>query len=379
MTDAHRMAEAAEAWLASLDESQRRLGAWPFSAADERERWFYTPTDHGGLALREMQPAQQQAAMRLLSTGLSPAGYGTASTIMGLDNVLDLVDGWRPPRFQGRERNRDPGLYWFRVFGDPSRVDGAWGWRCGGHHLSVNVTLADGTVISTSPTFFGADPASFPLLGGRHLRPLAAFEDLARELLQSLDPDERNAATLTPAPPSDIVTANRPRVTPGDVPLALAEVFRDVFTGDAAETFEAAQRGVDQQIGWRPEMAREIAITAEPRGVRAAVMGAASRARLRALLLAYVERLPPALAEAAAEAVDRGLDGFGFSWAGSGEPGRPHYYRVQGDDTLVEYDNTQRSANHVHAVWRDLDADFGRGPLARHYEASHGAAPLAPK
>jgi hypothetical protein len=365
------MAAAAATWIASLDDGQRARAAWGFPADGERERWFYTPTDHGGLPLREMTPTQQQGAMRLLSTGLSHAGYVTASTIIGLDNVLDAVDGWRPPRFPGRERNRDPGLYYFRVFGDPSAGDDPWGWRCGGHHLSVHVTVAGGAVVSTSPMFFGADPASSPLLGGRHLRPLAAFEDVARDLLHALGADERRAATLSPAPPSDIVGGNRPRVTTGDVPLPLGKVFRDEFTGDVAAAFDSAQHAVDRQIGWEAEMARDLAITAEPRGVRATAMRPAARDLLRTLLLAYVDRLPSALADAAAQAVDTGLDGFGFAWAGGYDAGEPHYYRLQGGDALVEYDNTQSSANHVHAVWRDLDADFGAGPLARHYATSH--------
>ena len=121
---AERMGEAAAALLASLDGGQRELAAWPFPADDERRRWFYTPTDHGGLTLHAMAPAQQRATMRLLRTGLSRPAYVTATTIIGLENVLDEAEGWTVSF--GRERGRDPGMYYVRIFGEPaSRGRGA--------------------------------------------------------------------------------------------------------------------------------------------------------------------------------------------------------------------------------------------------------------
>src|SRR5215218_10539009 len=133
------MTEAARAWLDTLDAEQRTIGQGAVPADDrsdnERRRWFYTPTDHGGLTLHQQRPAEQRAAMRLVSTGLSTPAYVTVATIMGLENVLDLVEGFAT-RF-GRERGRDPGLYYLRVFGTPGDT-GAWGWRFGGHHVSLN-------------------------------------------------------------------------------------------------------------------------------------------------------------------------------------------------------------------------------------------------
>src|SRR5687768_15459267 len=131
---ARRMAEAATAWLDGLDAQQRRVaaGAVPADGASdaERRRWFYTPTDHGGLTLHQQRPAQQRAAMRLVASGLSTAGFGTVAIVLGLENVLDHTEGF-VKRF-GRERGRDPGLYYLRVFGEPGGA--AWGWRFGGHH-----------------------------------------------------------------------------------------------------------------------------------------------------------------------------------------------------------------------------------------------------
>src|SRR5690348_14889859 len=151
-----RMAEAAGAWLDILDADQRRtaVGVAPGRGGSdaERRRWFYTPTDHGGLTVHQQRPAQQRAAMRLVATGLSTAGYVTVATVMGLENVLDRVEGWT--RTKGRERGRDPGLYHLRVFGEPGGR-APWGWRFGGHHVSLNYLVVDGAVVATTPCFLG--------------------------------------------------------------------------------------------------------------------------------------------------------------------------------------------------------------------------------
>ena len=163
---AARMAASAAAWLGALDPAQRAVatGAAPSPDAGsdaERRRWFYTPTDHGGLTLGAQRPGQQRLALQLVATGLSTAGYVTVATIIGLDNVLDQVEGWSVD--WGRERGRDPGLYYLRVFGEPGGA-APWGWRFGGHHVSLNNLVADGMVRSTTPCFLGADPAVSPLL-----------------------------------------------------------------------------------------------------------------------------------------------------------------------------------------------------------------------
>jgi hypothetical protein len=142
---AARMAEAAGAWLETLDAEQRAIGQGAVPADDpsdnERRRWFYTPTNHGGLTIHQQRPAQQRATMRLVSTGLSPAAYVSVATTMGLENVLDFIEGF-VVRF-GRERGRDPGLYYLRVFGEPGS-ERPWGWRFGGHHVSLNNLVVDG-------------------------------------------------------------------------------------------------------------------------------------------------------------------------------------------------------------------------------------------
>jgi Protein of unknown function (DUF3500) len=366
-----RMAAAAIAFLDSLDDEQRTLAAWPFPSDDERHRWFYTPTDHGGLPLSAMRPAQQQRAMQLVASGLSRPAYVTVSTIIGLENVLDEQEGWTA-QFE-RERGRDPGLYYLRVFGDPS-VAGPWSWRFGGHHVSINHLVVDGDVEASTPLFLGADPATSPLLGPHPLRPLAGAEDLARELVHALDPGQRAVAVLSPAPPVDIVGANRPRVGDGDRPRALIDVWRAPFQGELGDRMRATQDRAEQTVGLKAEHLDALSFSSTPKGVAAGVMTEGQRELLRALLDVYVRRIPDALADAeAAKYAGPRIGDLHFAWAGGIAPGEPHYYRIQGPRLLVEYDNTQRNVNHVHTVWRDPTGDFGEDVLARHYrEASSG-------
>jgi hypothetical protein len=366
-----RMADAAVAFLDSLDEHQRALAAWPFPSDEERHRWFYTPTDHGGLPLSAMNPAQQRLAMRFLATGLSRPAYVTVSTIIGLENVLDELEGWAV-EFE-RERGRDPGLYYLRVFGDPGD-QGPWSWRFGGHHVSIHHLVVDGDVKASTPLFLGADPASSPLLGPHPLRPLAGAEDLARELVYALEPGQRAAAVLAPAAPLDIVGANRPHVTDGDRPLALIDVWRAPFRGELGDRMRATHERATRELGLRDEDLDAVSFTTRPKGVPAAALDDSQRELLRAVLDVYVRRIPDALADAeAAKYAGARIGDLHFAWAGGIEPGEPHYYRIQGPRLLVEYDNTQRSVNHVHSVWRDPTGDFGDDVLARHYrEASSG-------
>jgi hypothetical protein len=329
---AGQMADAAQGWLDLLDDEQRVVaaGARPSEDAsdDERRRWFYTPTDHGGLTFHQQRPGQQQAAMRLVASGLSPEGFVTVAAVIGLENVLDRDEGFTTTSDRARTRRRDVGLYYLRVFGEPGG-DRPWGWRFGGHHVSLNNLVVDGELVSTTPCFLGANPARSALLGGGINRPLGQVEDLARELVRSL-PDELTAhAVLAGAPPPDIVTGNRGTVLVDDPALATPE--GGVAGGDLDRT------------------QREI---------------------LRALLSTYFDRVPSAVSPMSAYD-DDALDAVRFAWVGSTEAGRPHYYRLLGPNLLAEWDNTQRDGNHAHSVWRDPSSDFGLDVLAAHRTRHH--------
>ena len=267
---AARMAAAAAAWLDTLDPDQRAVATGDAPSADdqadaERRRWFYTPTDHGGLPLGDQRPGQQHRAHQVVATGLSNAGYVTVATIIGLDNVLDHVEGWSVD--WGRERGRDPGLYYLRVFGEPGGA-APWGWRFGGHHISLNNLVVDGVVRSTTPCFLGADPAVSPLLGPAPLRPLAGAEDLARELVRSLDPGRAARAILLDRAPADIIGGNRASVADGDRMLYLRDVWRRPFTEpDLAERIARMDADAERASGYDAGDYQRLALTSVPKGL----------------------------------------------------------------------------------------------------------------
>jgi Protein of unknown function (DUF3500) len=368
------MSEAARAWLGSLTADQRTVanGARPADdgkADAERRRWFYTPTDHGGLTVHDQRPAQQRAAMRLVATGLSMAGYVTVATTMGLENVLDHVEGF-VSRFD-RERGRDPGLYYLRVFGEPGGHD-PWGWRFGGHHVSLNNVVIDGELAATTPCFLGADPAATPLLGGAVNRPLGRVEDLARELVRSLSPELATRAVLLDKAPSDVVTANRTTVSEGDRVIPLAGIWRDRRFPDDTEQakLQALSDAMDETAGLTSSEHHTLAYTRTPKGIPGRDLDGPQRELLRLLLGTYFGRVPDSVSPLASYD-DPALEDVHFAWAGPTEPGRPHYYRLQGPRLLIEWDNTQRDANHAHSVWRDPEADFGLDVLAQHRAMHH--------
>jgi hypothetical protein len=277
--------------------------------------------------LGDLPPPVQQLVMRLVRAGTSRGGFATAATIMGLENVLDDVEGFTASF--GFDRGRDPGRYYLRIFGVPGAD--RWAWRFGGHHVSMNILIVDGEVAACTPFFLGANPASSPLLGPHLLRPLAGVEDLARDLVRSLDGERLARATLWPAAPHDLVTLNHARV------------------------WDADTRSPH-----------------EPQGIPLGELDPAQRDVARALLHLYLDRVPDEVAaREAARFAGPAIDAVHLAWAGSTEPRRPHYYRLHGPRLWCEYDNTQDGANHVHSVWRDPVGDFGADILAQHRHADH--------
>ena len=366
-TTVKRMTEAARAFLDSLSTEQRNTATMAFDDG-ERQHWFYTPTDHGGVVLSAVSSLSQQWGLRLLASGLSDPGYATAASIMALENVLDRDEGWA--RRVSQQRGRDPLRYFVSVFGVPGGR--LWGWRFGGHHLSYSVTIVDDQVSSSSPLFFGAYPAQSPLMGGRWHRPLASVEDIARALLHSLDADQLRVAMLCDVAPSDLVTANRPRVQDGAAALPLWAVFREPFTGTRLQAMQATQEALDAVLGATDESRAMVAYSTAAKGLRGSMMSAASRDLMGELVRQYVGRLPDDVATGWDARI--GWDtpaALSFAWAGGTEPGQPHYYRVQGPRLLAEYDNTQNDVNHIHAVLRDPLDDFGADTLALHYRDAH--------
>jgi hypothetical protein len=322
MTTAEELTEAARAWLAGLDGDQRARATFPFDS-DERFVWFYTPEPpRRGVSLGEMGADQATAAAAIVAASMSQRTTREIGSIIALEPVLGEIE-----RAAGdsRWRRRDPGRYWFAVFGDPGARE-PWSWRVGGHHIAINVTVARGEVVGATPAFLGPHPPVVP--SGPHpgTATLPGEEALARELLAMLDAGQRRAAIVAERAPDDILTGNGRIADVGSVPV----------------------------------------------GVRHAELAGEGRAALERLIQHYLDRARPDVAAAAWErVVAPDLGDVTFAWAGPETPGHGHYYAVRGPRFVIEYDNTQDGANHVHAVWRELANDWGEDLLAAHLAVGH--------
>ena len=321
MTPAREITAAVRAWLDGLDESQRRQASFPFET-EERFVWAYTPGSRKGLAIGDMRPDQRVASTAILTSALSARTAAEVNAIMALETVLGRLE-----RSDGRGGwiRRDPELYWFAVFGTPSPTS-AWSWRVGGHHVAVHLTVLGDHVVGTTPSFLGANPAVIPSGPGAGTRTLTGEEALARTLLSELSAAERRAGFLDGVAPADILTG----------------------TGRHAD------------------------LRSVPAGIRHADLGRPRQASMERLIRHYIDRARPEVAnETWTRIAGAGLGDVTFAWAGSDAPGRGHYYAVRGPAFVIEYDNTQNGANHIHSVWRDVDNDWGEDLLARHLAEAH--------
>ena len=312
---ATRMTECANRFLAALDAGQRGKATFPFET-DERMNWHFIPKERKGLPLREMTPYQKHLASALLAAGLSQTGYIKAVTIMSLEDVLKIME-------QDSGEHRNPEKYYFSVFGTPSD-SGTWGYRVEGHHLSQNYTVVNGKVID-GPSFFGANPAEVREGPRKGLRTLAGEDDLGMELIHALDEEQQKVAIVDPT------------------------AYRDILTSAS----------------------RRAALQGQPSGLSASKMKGSQFDALMALMEEYARNVPEELAEARVAQINQAGRNIHFAWSGGINRGDLHYYRVQTPSFLIELDDTQDNANHIHSVWRDFTGDFGEDLLHQHYRASH--------
>jgi hypothetical protein len=309
------MTECARRFLAALDAGQRGKATFPFDT-DERMNWHFIPKERKGLPLREMRPYQRHLASALLAAGLSQTGYIKAVTIMSLEEILKIMEN-----DSGETRN--PEKYYFSVFGTPSD-SGAWGYRVEGHHLSQNYTVGNGKVVD-GPSFFGSNPAEVRQGPRKGLRTLAGEDDLGIELINLLDEHQQKVAIVDPTAYKDILSAAN----------------------------------------------RKAALLGQPSGLSGSRMSAVQFDALMALMEEYARNVAPELAENRIAQINEAGRNIYFAWSGGIKRGDPHYYRVQTPLFLIELDDTQDDANHIHSVWRDVRGDFGQDLLQQHYEANH--------
>jgi hypothetical protein len=320
-TVARAMAEAATRFLDSLNPAQREAASFPF-AGDERYVWNYRPTPRNGLRLMNMTKEQQGLALALVDAGLSTRGAEQTRWIIELDDILREHERQDGRVFTGW---RDAEYYWFGIFGDPAG-SAPWGWRAGGHHVGLHFTIVDREMIAPTPCFLGANPSQVRYGPHTGKRALPEEEDLPRALVQSLEGADRAKAIFSETAPPDILSD--------------------------------AYRSLDRFL--------------LPRGLAYGAMSGERRDKLVGIVKHYIGRVNDEVAGQEWDKVERaGLDTITFAWGGPVEKGAGHYYAIQGPTFMIEYDNTQNNANHIHSVWRTFAGDWGEDILAQHYAAAH--------
>lgn len=314
------MADACSKFLDSLSPEQKARATFDYLDG-ERVFWYYPPMNRHGLALRDMDDNQRSLAYAIMASGLDKAAYERAVAIIDHEAILGPLE-----KEQGTVTFvRDPELYYFTVFGDPKSKEDPWGWRAEGHHVSLHFSVWGDQVLSVTPFFFDANPAEVRKGPRTGLRILGPRQDIAFEMMNSLDAGQKSAALIYDKAPYDILTYNASK----------------------------------------PMFPRE-------EGLPVSKMSGTQKETLMALITEYVNQVRPDVAEHKMKHLtDDGLDGLNFAWAGPVEPGKEHYYRVHGNNFVLEYDNRQNGANHIHSVWRDVENDFASDILREHLLLYH--------
>jgi hypothetical protein len=309
------MTTAAIKFLQMLSPAQKAKTQFTF-VDSERYNWHYTPIDRKGIPLRELTAEQNKAGLNLLHTALSDTGFNKTIAITQLEQVLRGVEN-RP----ANDDYRSPEKYFFSIFGDPVS-DSIWGWRFEGHHVAFNFSSKNNQLVST-PGFLGTNPAivlSGPEKGKQILKDET---ELGFALLHSFNAAQMEKAIIHVKAPAEILT--------GDSRKAMINDLKGILYSE----LNAAQQKIFMQ-----------------------------------LLSIYIHRYTRLFAMWMMQEIESaGLNNLRFAWAGEQQPGpgHPHYYRIQGPTIIIEYDNTQNNANHVHTVIRDLKNDFGGDELMEHY------------
>ena len=320
-TTAAQLTERVQSFEKGLTPEQRAKAFLAFED-DAREGWSFLPGERKGLTLAEMSDEQRLAVRVLYTAALSTRGLEKVRGVQALEDILHEMENGNP--------GRDPSKYTLAVFGTPGGKD-PWMLRWEGHHLSLNWTIIGNAVISSTPQFLGSNPGEVPEGAHKGLRVLAAEEDLGRALVKALDETQRAVCVISAKAPSDILTARE----------------------------------------------RQAAIQ-EDKGIAYAQLSAPQQAMMMTLIEEFANVQNAELAGVRREKVKaEGLDTLKFAWMGGLEKGEGHYYRIQGKTFILEYDNTQNDANHVHVVWRDIANDFGRDLLLEHYQNTPHPAPGA--
>ena len=314
-----QMTEACSNFLNSLNSDQKAKTVYSYLDG-ERIFWYYPPLNRHGLPLREMDAKQRQLAYAVMASGLTDKSYEQAKLIIEHEDILGPLEVEQDKVTFLRDTER----YYFTIFGEPGGSD-PWGWRVEGHHVCLNYSIWNDKVIAVTPFFFGANPAEVRKGPKNGLRILGDREDLAFELMESLDAGQQSKAIIYDEAPLDILTYNSSKVS----------LPRE-------EGLPASRMSGTQQEMWM------------------------------ALVTLYVSQVRSDVAQERLDAFKTdGIDGIHLAWAGPVDKSKAHYYRLHGGDFLVEFDNRQDGANHIHSVYRDVENDFASDVLRQHLLLYH--------
>jgi hypothetical protein len=300
-------------FISSLTAPQKAKIVQDFNA-DTREKWHFLPWssyERQGLPLKVLRPDQKELVHRLLQSSLSDTGYKQTTEIIGLEKVLAASSG--DPVY------RDPERYYISIYGDPARED-VWMWTFEGHHVSLHfTTVAD--QVSYAPRFFGSNPGRIMEGERKGFSPLVNEEDMGLQLINMLSSDQQKIAIFNEKAYNDVISFNKSAV-------------------------------------------EKLA----PEGILVSNLNATQKKLVMDIIYEYVSTIP---ADQAMEKISsirkEEMNEMRFAWAGATTLGKAHYYRIQAKTFMIEFDNSQNNANHIHSVWRDFDGDFGRDLLKEHY------------
>jgi len=302
-----------------------------------RIKWNNLPVGlraRAGISIGSLSDNQRRLVHRMLSASLSSQGYLKTTSIMHLDNLLNMyID-----TLYSRKEIDDNALkflrdlkwshqnYYLAFFGDPQK-DTDWGYKLEGHHLSLNFTF-HGDKLSVTPMFVGTDPAEYPTSEYAGWRVLAYEEDYGIKLLSSFSPAQKQKAVKSTEVPGDIITAA-----------------------------ESGKRLVDY---W---------------GIKGNALNKKQQELLEKIIREFVYNLEydKAITEYT-KIIKAGVQNIYFGWIGENDETKPHYYILNGPTFIIEFDNNggpRGSANHIHAIWREKGNEYGEDVLKKHYEAEH--------
>lgn len=320
---AQNLSEKATIFIETLSEE---LKSQALFSIDDEERFNmnYVPIPRKGPRFHDFNETQKVAAIDLLRSSLSEEGFRKSKEIMSLEKILRVIENDDNDKMPDGRPRRDPLNYHFSIFGDPSSAE-PWGWRFEGHHLSLNFTSADSKISSATPTFFGTNPGVIRITGHKEKEVLKKETSLSFKLINSLSPEQLKKAMFADVAPEEIITTTQRKVEG----FEQKGIFYNDFSPDQQKMF------VD-------------------------------------LINLYLNNYEKNFSEGYRDKIKKaGIENLSFSWAGSLEPGTPNYWCIQGPVLLIEYDNTQTNANHVHTVVRDPTNDYGEDTLKKHYEKAH--------